>query len=155
MFVCHGNICRSPMAQFVFADILKNNKYEEKIEADSAATSYEEIGNGVYPPVKRILREMGIDTTGKTAVHTEKSDYAKYDLIIGMDSYNIRNMQRIFGADPDKKIFKLLEFAGSNADVSDPWYTGEFIKTKEDVTRGLNGLLEYIKKNFRDEYGDD
>ena len=102
---------------------------------------------------KRILKDMGIDTKGKTAVHTEKSDYAKYDLIIGMDSYNIRNMQRIFGSDPDKKIFKLMEFANSNADVSDPWYTGEFLKTKEDITKGLNGLLEYIKKNFGEEYG--
>ena len=146
LFVCHGNICRSPMAEFIFKDMIEKTGERENFYIESKATSREEIGNGVYPPVRRLLNNMGIDCSGKRAVQTVKSDYDKFDFIIGMDEYNIRNMQRIYGADPDKKIFKLLEFIGSTREVSDPWYTGEFTKTKEDVTKGLEGFLKYLKE---------
>ena len=146
LFVCHGNICRSPMAEFIFKDMVRKMGIEKDFHIESKATSYEEIGNGVYPPVKRILKNMGIDTKGKEACRTEKADYQKFDFIIGMDGMNIRNMLRIYGADPEGKICKLLKFAGSDADVSDPWYTGEFNKTKEDVINGLKGFIKFLKE---------
>ena len=146
LFVCHGNICRSPMAEFIFKDKVKKMGEEHSFYIESKATSFEEIGNGVYPPVRRILNNMGIDTSGKTACHTEKTDYRDFDFLIGMDNMNIRNMQRIYGGDPEGKIFKLMEFAGSSADVSDPWYTGEFLKTKSDVIKGLDGFILYLNE---------
>ena len=146
LFVCHGNICRSPMAEFIFKDMVKKMGAEDDFYIESKATSYEEIGNGVYPPVKRILKDMGIETNGKTACRTDKKDYSDFEFIIGMDSMNIKNMLRIYGSDPDNKIFKLMEFAGSGADVSDPWYTGEFMKTKSDVIKGLEGFILYLKE---------
>ena len=140
MFVCHGNICRSPMAEFVMRDMLKKEGIIG-VNVASAATSYEEIGNPVHRGTKRILSEMGISCAGKTAVHLERSDYGKYDLIIGMDSANIRNMNRILGGDPHKKIRKLLEYA-SGGDVSDPWYSGDFSTAYNDIYKGCCGLLE-------------
>ena len=110
LFVCHGNICRSPMAEFVFKDMLKKSHMDEMFLVKSAATSFEEIGNGVHPGTRKKLADVGISTKGKVAVHMEKSDYNEYDLIIGMDSMNIRNILRITGGDPQKKIFKLLSF---------------------------------------------
>ena len=145
LFVCHGNICRSPMAEFVFRDMLKKANMDEGFIVRSAATSFEEIGNGVHPGTRKKLAEVGITTKGKVAVHMERSDYEEYDLIIGMDSMNIRNILRITGGDPQKKIFKLLYFAGEDGDIADPWYTDNFDETYDDVMKGCQGLLERMR----------
>lgn len=147
LFVCHGNICRSPMAEFVFKDMLKKNGMSNAVEVQSAATSYEEIGNKVHPGTRRKLNSVGISAAGKVAVHMEKSDYEKYDLIIGMDILNIRNIIRITDGDPCGKIFKLLSFAGEDGDIADPWYTDDFDETYDDVVRGCEGLLRMLKCN--------
>lgn len=147
MFVCHGNICRSPMAEFIFRDIIIKEGKDGIISVFSSATSTEEIGNPVYPPARRELLRHGISADGKRAVRLEKSDYDKYDLFIGMDSANIRNMHRIFGADPDCKIVKLLELAGEMRDVADPWYTGDFETTYNDCLRGCEALLKHLEDN--------
>lgn len=148
MFVCHGNICRSPMAEFVFKSMIKSRVIESDFVVCSSATSTEEIWNGVgnpvYPPVKALLDSKGIDTSGKRAVQLKQSDYDKYDLFIGMDQANIRNMARILGGDKEQKIHKLLEYTGSSADVSDPWYTRNFEKCYEDIYAGCKALLESI-----------
>ena len=145
LFVCHGNICRSPMAEFVMKDLLEKTGREYEFEISSAATSTEEIrsgiGNPVYPPVKKLLAKKGIDCSGKRARQMTKADYDYYDLLIGMDSANIRNMTRIAGGDSENKIKKLLTFCGSSSDVADPWYTGDFEKTYQDVTKGCLALL--------------
>ena len=144
LFVCHGNICRSPMAEFVMRDMVK--KENLNISVASAATSYEEIGNGVHYGTKNKLAEHGISTAGKYAVRMTKADYDEYDYIIGMDTMNIRNIYRITGGDPDGKVRTLLSFAGRNADIADPWYTGDFDKTYEDVVEGCKALLAQIKE---------
>lgn len=148
LFICHGNICRSPMAEFVLKDMVAKRGLSDRFIIASAATSREEIGNPVHPGTKRKLREYGISTEGKYAVQLTKQDYEKYDYLIGMDSYNIRNMERILGP-KEKKIYKLLEFVGSDADVADPWYTGDFDRTYIDVKRGCEALLERICKEYR------
>lgn len=149
MFVCHGNICRSPMAELVFKNMIKKMGVEDEFVVASSATSTEEIWNGVgnpvYPPVKSLLESKGISTNGKRAVQLKASDYDKYDLFIGMDSANIRNMMRILGGDKDNKVHKLLEYAGSSADVSDPWYTRDFERCYKDVYRGCEALLKSVK----------
>ncbi len=144
LFICHGNICRSPMAEFLFKDMVKNAGLKNDFLIESAATSYEEIGNPVHPGTKRKLAEQGISAKGKRARKLLKSDYDKYDLFIGMDSANIRNINRIFGGDPEGKVKKMLEFAGSYDDVADPWYTGNFEVTYDDIMRGLNGLFKEL-----------
>ncbi len=144
LFVCHGNICRSPMAEFVMKDLVAKAGMSHRFEIASAATSTEELGNEVYPPARRKLAEHGISCKGKTARQLTKADYEYYDLLIGMDSYNIRNMQRMCGGDPENKICKMLEFAGRDGDVADPWYTGNFDSTYRDVLAGCEGLLESI-----------
>ena len=144
LFVCHGNICRSPMAEFVFKDMVEKAGLSRSFEIASAATSREEIGNPVHPGTRRILEPLGISCRGKHAVQVTKKDY---DYLIGMDSWNIRNMLRIFGSDSEQKVHKLLEFAGRPDDVADPWYTGNFDVTYRDVCEGCRGLLEYIRKN--------
>ena len=144
LFVCHGNICRSPMAEFVMKDLVEKAGLAGQVRIASAATSTEEIGNSVYPPVRRILEEHGIGCAGKTARQMTRADYQQYDLLIGMDNANIRNMKRISGGDPDGKIFKLLEYAGRTDEVADPWYTGDFEATWQDVLAGCQGLLEEI-----------
>lgn len=146
LFVCHGNICRSPMAEFVFRDMVKKEGLSDKITVASAATSYEEIGNDVHRGTRAKLAEVGISTAGKVAVHMEKADYDKYDYIIGMDSLNIRNILRITDGDPQNKVSKLLSFAGDDGDIADPWYTGNFDATYEGVVRGCRALLEMMKK---------
>ncbi len=150
LFICHGNICRSPMAEFVMKDIVSQQNMSESFYIVSAATSTEEIWNGignpVYPPAKAKLAEHGIDCSGKRAVQLTRSDYERYDYLIGMDSANIRNMHRIFGGDPEGKVCKLLSFAGSERDISDPWYTGDFEKTYHDVLAGCQGLLKYLQE---------
>ncbi len=143
LFVCHGNICRSPMAEFVMKDLCKKEGIDAFIA--SAATSTEEIGNPVHYGTRRKLSEYGISTEGKYAIQLTKSDYRKYDYIIGMDTANIRNILRIFGSDPEYKVYKLLSFAGEGGDIADPWYTGNFNETYDDVLRGCKALIEEIK----------
>ncbi len=144
MFICHGNICRSPMAEFVFKDMVAKLGRSDEFCVASAATSYEEIGNSVHYGTAKILDGLGISYKGKRAVHLEKSDYAKYDYLICMDRANVRNTLRIMGADPENKIYKLLEFTDSDADVADPWYTGNFDVTYRDVVAGCRALLKAI-----------
>ncbi len=148
LFVCHGNICRSPMAEFVFKDMLVKRGISDRFFVASAATSTEEIWNGVgnpvYPPAKAELARHGISCEGKRAVLFKKSDYEKYDYLIGMDDANIRNMVRTVGGDPEHKIHKLLEYAGSGRAIADPWYTGDFDVTYADVVEGCTALLEQL-----------
>ena len=144
LFICHGNICRSPMAEFVFKDMVEKMGRSDDFNIASAATSYEEIGNPVHYGTARILNELRISFSHKRAVHLEKSDYQKYDYLICMDDMNVRNTLRIVGADREKKVYKLLNFAGSDRDVADPWYTGDFDVTYQDVLKGCKGLLEHI-----------
>ena len=144
LMVCHGNICRSSMAEFVLKDMVKKAGLADQFEIASAATSTEEIGNPVHWGTRERLAREGIRTKGKTAVQLKKSDYNKYDYLIGMDERNIRNMLRMLGGDPDGKVFKLLSFTGSGRAVADPWYTGDFEATYEDVTAGCKALLDYL-----------
>ena len=144
LFICHGNICRSPMAEYIFKDLVKKEGLESEFEIASAATSMEEIGNPVYPPARRKLSEHGIDCSGKRAHQLLKSDYEKYDLLIGMDHANLRNMQRICGGDPDGKMHLLMDFTNRPGEVADPWYTGDFDTTWRDVEEGCQGLLQKI-----------
>ncbi len=145
LFVCHGNICRSPMAEFVMKDLAE--KEGIKLEIASAATSCEALGCRVHRGTRQKLSEYGISTEGKYAVIMTKADYNKYDYIIGMDSLNIRNIHRITGGDPENKIYKLLEFALSNEDIADPWYTDNFDETYDDVLRGCKALMDKIRNS--------
>ncbi len=145
MFVCHGNICRSPMAEFVLKDMVKQLGISDDFHIQSSATSREEIGNPVHHGTKKILKEHGISTDGKYAIQLTKQDYENYDLIIPMDSMNIRNIRRIISEDKFNKIKKLLDFA-EGGDIADPWYTGNFEDTYRDVVAGCKGLLQYLKK---------
>ncbi len=144
LFVCLGNICRSPMAEFVMKDLVKKAGLEDEFEIASAATSTEEIGNPVYPPARRMLNAHGIDCSGKTARQMTKADYENYDLLIGMDRSNLRNMQRICGGDSEGKIHLLLDFTDRGGEVADPWYTGNFDATWRDAQDGCRGLLQYL-----------
>ncbi|MBR3796623.1 MAG: low molecular weight phosphotyrosine protein phosphatase [Clostridia bacterium] len=144
LFICHGNICRSTMAQFVFADMVKRRKMDHLFIIDSAATSREEIGNPPHHGTVRKCREKGVPVLTHYATQMTRQDYDRYDYLIGMDTWNIRNMLRILGNDPDGKVHKLLEFADSDADIADPWYTGDFEATYQDVVRGCEGLLKAI-----------
>lgn len=145
LFVCHGNICRSTMAEFVFKDMIKKENLEDKFLILSAATSDEEIGNHIHSGTRRKLKEVGvIFDESKTAVRIKKSDYDKFDYIIGMDSMNVVNMKKVFGGDPDSKIFKLLYFSGLERDIADPWYTGNFDITYDDIVMGLSGFLKAV-----------
>ena len=144
LFVCHGNICRSPMAEFVMKHLVEQAGVAERYYIDSAATSTEEIGNEVYPPAKRKLAEHGISCKGKTARQMTRADYQRFDLLVGMDSWNIRNMNRICGGDPEGKIRMLLDFTLRPGDVADPWYTGNFEATWQDVLLGCQCLLNAI-----------
>ena len=144
MFVCHGNICRSPMAEFIFKDMLQKCGRENEFVIESSATSTEEIWNGignpVYPPAKEELAKHGISCRGKRAVQLKKSDYDKYDLFLCMDNRNVANTMRIFGSDPDNKVRKLLK----NKDVSDPWYTDQFDVAYSDIYEGCRQLLDSL-----------
>lgn len=145
LFVCHGNICRSPMAEFVMRQMAQQRGID--LETASAATSTEEIGNPVHHGTKRILQRLGIDCSGKRAVQLRRDDYEKYDYIIAMDSANVRNILRIVGGDSRGKVKKLLEFAGNGNDVADPWYTGDFEATYRDVKAGCEGILRTLLQN--------
>ena len=144
LFVCHGNICRSPMAEFVMKDIVQKAGVAADFQIASAATSCEELGNPVYPPVRRLLHEHGIDCAGKTARQMCRRDYDAYDLLIGMDEANFRNMHRICGGDDQHKIHLLMDFTHRPGSVADPWYTGDFATTWRDVQEGCQGLLAYL-----------
>ncbi len=146
LFVCHGNICRSTMAESVMTHIVKENHIDHLFEINSAATSREEIGNGPHYGTVGKLREVGIPVIPHRAVQMTARDYDEYDYLIGMDTANIRNMNRIAGGDPDGKIYKLLTFAGSGRDVADPWYTGDFDTTYKDVMDGCLGFLKYLRE---------
>lgn len=147
LFVCHGNICRSPMAEFVMKDLAEKAGLARQFEIASAATSREELGNPVYPPAKRELARHGIASDGHTARQITPRDYAYYDLLIGMDEANLRNMRRVFGGDPEGKCHLLLSFVGRNDAISDPWYTGNFEQTYRDVLAGCRALLEKIRSD--------
>ena len=146
LFVCHGNICRSPMAEFVMKQYVKDAGLEKEFEIASAGTSREELGNPVYPPARRELAKHGLSCSGKTARQMTAADYDRYDYIPIMDRNNQRNIMRIIGSDPENKVRLLMEYAGSSRDVADPWYTGDFAATWDDVTKGCKALLENIRK---------
>ena len=150
LFVCHGNICRSPMAEFVLRDMVEKKGIANQFEIASAATSTEEIWNGVgnpvYPPAKSELNKHGISCDGKRAVQLKASDYDYYDYLIGMDSVNIKNMERITGHARGDKIKKMLEYAGTDLDCADPYYSRRFDETYDDVVTGCTALLEFLKK---------
>ena len=147
LFVCHGNICRSPMAEFVFRDMVKKAGLEKEIYVASSATSREEIGNPVYPPAKRKLKEHGISCEGKRAIQITVDDYKNYDYIIAMESYNIRNMMKIIGNDKDNKVYRLLDFTDNKKDIDDPWYSGKFDITYDEICEGARELLRYLIDN--------
>ena len=144
LFVCHGNICRSPMAEFVMKDLVQKAGLAEDFYIESAATSTEELGNEVYPPARRKLAEHGISCKGKVARQMNRRDYERFDLLIGMDSWNIRNMMAICGGDPEEKIHQLLDFTNRPGDVADPWYTRDFETTWRDVLEGCQCLLKQL-----------
>ena len=144
LFICHGNICRSTMAQCVFTHLVAQRGLSDLFEINSAATSREEIGNPPHYGTVNKLRRVGIPVIPHRAVQMTPSDYEYYDYLIGMDSANIRNMTRIAGGDPDGKIYKLPSFAGLSKDIADPWYTGNFDETYEDVLEGCEAFLDYL-----------
>ncbi len=145
LFVCHGNICRSPMAEFVMKDLVKKAGLEEQFLIESAAVSREELGNPVYPPARKKLAEHGIRCDGKTAWQISAKDYDRYDYLVCMDRSNLRLLDRIIGSDPEGKVSLLLDHAGISRDVADPWYTGDFDATWNDVVEGCTALLEKLK----------
>lgn len=149
LFICHGNICRSPMAEFVMKDLVKKAGLGSQFYIESAATSTEEIGNPVYPPACRKLAEHGISCAGKTARQLIHADYDRFDLLIGMDRANLRNMRRICGGDHDGKLHLLMDYTDRPRDVADPWYTGDFETTWQDVLAGCRGLLSQLQKAER------
>lgn len=148
LFVCHGNICRSPMAEYVMKDIVRERGLQDAFRIESAATSTEEIGNPVHRWTRRILESRGIDCSGKRARQIATEDYRTFDLLIGMDEENVRRMRSRFGGDPDGKIAKLLSFAGSSRDIADPWYTGDFETTYQDVKRGCEALCDRLASHI-------
>jgi protein-tyrosine phosphatase len=144
LFVCHGNICRSPMAEFVMKELVEQAGLTDQFYIESAATSTEEIGNEVYPPAKRKLAEHNISCKGKTARQMTRADYDRFDMIIGMDNWNLCNMLRIWGDDPEGKISLLMDFTQRPGDVADPWYTGNFEATWRDVLEGCQAILSAL-----------
>ena len=147
LFICLGNICRSPMAEFVMKSLAASAGLEREFDIASAATSSEELGNPVYPQARRKLAEHGIGCAGKTARRMTAADYGVYDLLIGMDAANLHNMQRICGGDPAGKMHRLLDYTDRPGDVADPWYTGDFEATWRDVSEGCKCLLAEIEKS--------
>ncbi|MBO7357714.1 MAG: low molecular weight phosphotyrosine protein phosphatase [Lachnospiraceae bacterium] len=144
LFVCLGNICRSPMAEFIMKDIIEKEGLSQGFLIESAATSFEECGNSVYPPAVRELAKHGISCSGKRARTMTKSDYEKYDYIIGMEDRNTSNILRIIGSDPENKVHKLMTFAGSDENIADPWYTGDFEGVFAQISAGCRGFLKSI-----------
>ena len=151
LFVCHGNICRSPMAEYRMKDLLRRAGLEDLFTVDSAAVSDEETGNPVYPPASRKLREKGIDCPPRRAKKITPGDYGRYDLILGMDRGNLYRMLRVFGGDPGGKVKLLLEFTARPRDVADPWYTGDFEAAWRDIDEGCRALFEALTESRRTE----
>ena len=151
LFVCHGNICRSPMAEFVMKDLVRKAHLEDQFFIESAATSTEEIWNGrgnpANQPARKKLEEHGISCEGKRARQTTRGDYTRFDYIIGMDQANLRNMLHIYGGDPEKKVSLLMDYTSRSGSVADPWYTGDFETTWKDVLEGCEGLLRILCVN--------
>lgn len=144
LFICHGNICRSPMAQFVFQDMVNKRGLADHFTIDSKATSTEELGNSPHPGTVRKMNELGIPMIPHRASQLNRRDYEEYDYFIGMDTWNMRNINRIFGGDPEGKVYKFLSFGSDGRDIADPWYTGNFDETYEDVLEGCEGFLAYL-----------
>lgn len=144
LFVCHGNICRSPMAEFIMKDLVRGSGRSSEFRIESCATSTEEIGNDVYPPARRELARRGIPFTGRCARQMRSSDYDTYDLIIAMDRQNLRNLRRFVGDDPQGKVSLMMSHAGEDGDVADPWYTGDFGRTFDDIERACTALLKTL-----------
>ena len=145
LFICHGNICRSPMAEFIMKDLVKKERLEREFIIASAATSAEEIGNPVYPPAQRELAAHGISCKGKTARQITRRDYQDYDYLVALERYNLRNMKRILPEDPENKVSLLMEFAGRDEDIEDPWYSGNFSKVYRQIEEGCAAMLEKIR----------
>ena len=146
LFLCHGNICRSPMAEFILKDLVRKAGCAAEVRIASAATSREEIGNPVHPGTQRKLAQLGISTKGKTARQMTRRDYVEYDYLVCMDEYNLRNMMRITGGDPQMKMFRILDLSERPRDVADPWYTGDFEATFRNLTEGCGLLLDHFLK---------
>ena len=144
LFVCHGNICRSAIAEYLMKDMLRRRGMSELFYIESAATSTEEIGCGVYPPARRLLAAHGIDANGHRARQITRADYGRFDLLVGMEERNIWNMKRAFGGDPEGKIHLLSEYAHFSGEIEDPWYTGRFEKVYEQIEDGVEGMLESL-----------
>jgi len=140
LFICHGNICRSPMAEYILKDMVEKAGKAEEFEIASAATSTEEIGNDIYPPARRILFNKGIKYGYRKARQITKKDYEYYDFVIAMDENNLRNLKRLLGEDTEHKISLMMDHAGKHRDVADPWYTGDFETTFDDITEGCKGF---------------
>ncbi len=144
LFICHGNICRSPMSEFILRDMVTKRGLSNQFHIASAATSREEIGNPVYPPAKRILRKHGISCDGKYAVQVTRADYDNYDYLLAAEDRNILNMRRIIGDDPAHKVYRLLDFSDRPRNIADPWYTGDFETTYADIVEGCEAFLRYL-----------
>ena len=147
LFICHGNICRSTMAEYVMKALVNKSGLSDTFFIDSAATSREEIGNPVHYGTRHKLEEVGIYCGNHKARQMQKHEYDEYDYIIGMDSANMRNLNRMLKNDPEEKLYKFLTFAGSGRDIADPWYTGNFDETYEDIQEGCEGFLDYLEKH--------
>ena len=142
LFICHGNICRSPMAESLMTHLVRQKRLEDRFLIASAATSREEIGNSIHPGTLDKLRRAGVEPVPHRAVQMRREDYDRYDLLLGMDGWNLRNMLAILGSDPQKKVRRLLDFTSSPRDIADPWYTGDFEATYQDILEGCTALLE-------------
>jgi protein-tyrosine phosphatase len=151
LFVCHGNICRSPMAEFVMKDMVKKAGLADRFHIASVAVSREELGNPVYPPARDELRRHGLSCGGKRAVQLKPADYGKYDYLIGMDGRNLTNMRRILGGDPEGKLSRLMDYTAHPGDVADPWYTDRFDVAYRDIYEGCEGLLKVILARLEEE----
>ena len=145
LFICHGNICRSPMAEFVMKDLVKKAGLEEEFYIESAATSTEKLGNPVHHGTRNILRQHGISCEGKYARQMTRSDYKEFDMLIAMDQWNLRNMERFTGGDPDGKVSLLMDYTDHPGEVADPWYSGNFQETWDDIREGCSCLLEELR----------
>ena len=145
LFICHGNICRSPMAEFVMKELVRRAGLENEFLIESAATSREELGNDMHYGTRTKLREMGIPFSRRVARQITRNDYDRYDWLVAMDDENIYYMNRCWSPDPERKIVRLLSFAGKTRDIADPWYTGNFDQTYEDILEGCTAFLKYLK----------
>ena len=146
LFVCYGNICRSPMAEFVMKDLIRKAGRETEFHIESAATSAYEIGNPVYPPAREKLKEHVIGCAGKTARQITKADYEKYDYIIGMDEANLEEMCKRFGGDPDNKLHMLMDYTDRPGEVADPWFTRDFDAAWRDIYEGCKGMVAKLMR---------